>query len=249
MEYNCDTCGRTYKYKRNLVRHIKERHNIREYWRCTTKGCHSKFIRRSYLCKHLVFNHGMDVSSARAAALSARLGNPEPNSQYYEDVSDDDSILDLLNERDCSDNEMFQETMNYFDFDKFDDVKRIDVNNIDINNNEINNEDSKINIGDDEINIGDGEINSECERETNNDFNNNDKHHDNNQRGIPGCGYSDISDCEVNDDSYVEDLSVISVRSEEEPGSELILSNAQTITQTLVLRFTRTITYTNDNIQ
>ena len=63
-------------------------------------GCTSKFIRRSYLAKHLNRYHNYYRVTSRECAINATRGDVRVESQYYEDISEDDSILDLLAEAD-----------------------------------------------------------------------------------------------------------------------------------------------------
>ena len=84
-----------------MKRHIQERHSAIEHWRCTVDGCTSKFIRRNYLSRHLILRHEYSAIEARELALSAPRGDlPTQNTSYYEDVSGDDSTLDILAELD-----------------------------------------------------------------------------------------------------------------------------------------------------
>lgn len=94
--FQCDTCLKKYKYKRNLTRHLAEKHLLSKYWECTEDGCNSKFIRRSYLYKHLQWNHGFTLTGARSKAFGAKTANAvyKPSADVYEDVSSDDDILD-----------------------------------------------------------------------------------------------------------------------------------------------------------
>ena len=84
--------------RRGTLRSISMR-NI-EYWNCVIKGCTSKFIRRSSLAKHVNIHHGYDKVTAREYAINATRGDQPPVSSYYEDISEDDSILDLIAEAD-----------------------------------------------------------------------------------------------------------------------------------------------------
>ena len=67
MPCSCDTCGNKYKYKRNVARHINEKHGHSEHWNCVELGSESKCIRRSYmyLVKHLILKHGYSSLNAR----------------------------------------------------------------------------------------------------------------------------------------------------------------------------------------
>ena len=127
MRFSCDICSKSYKLKRSLKRHIKERNVQVEHWKCVENGCSSKFIRRGYLSRHLVWTHGYSRSDAREAALTAPRGDRPNQHGGLEDISDDDTILDLLAERD--------ETVNVQDYidkvDGFDtDLLANDVNDI-----------------------------------------------------------------------------------------------------------------------
>ena len=66
---------------------------------CPVLRCGSHFIRRSSLTKHLMKSHGYDKFTASMKAVNAQRGD---RLQYYEveveDVSADDSILDLLDD-------------------------------------------------------------------------------------------------------------------------------------------------------
>jgi hypothetical protein len=109
MAYICDTCDKSYKTLRNLRRHIKEKHTLIEYWDCT-----SRFIPRSYLSKKLILKHKYSSDITRELALSAERSNT--NKGYYEDVSADESIFDLIAEKNSkTDNIQFANSINQFD--------------------------------------------------------------------------------------------------------------------------------------
>ena len=91
--YLCDLCNRAYKYKRNLTRHISENHLQHKYWRCS-----SKFIRRGYLLDHLCNIHKYPRADARSAAINAQCVISVFSSTYYEDVSSDEEIMDIIAE-------------------------------------------------------------------------------------------------------------------------------------------------------
>ena len=95
--FDCDICNKSYTLKRNLTRHIKEKHRNLEYWLCEMRGCRGSFIRREYLKRHLIFCHKLDNVTAGRLALRAPRGDDHPQG-YYEDVSEDDSVLDVLQE-------------------------------------------------------------------------------------------------------------------------------------------------------
>lgn len=79
MGYTCDTCNKTYKHKRNLNRHISEKHTDLEHWNCNFNSCKGRFIRRSYLFTHLSKIHGYSKAEARERALGATRGNQNEN--------------------------------------------------------------------------------------------------------------------------------------------------------------------------
>ncbi|CAC5390306.1 unnamed protein product [Mytilus coruscus] len=109
--FRCDTCKKEYKYKKNLSRHMMEKHRPDyEHWNCSM--CKRKFIKREYLYRHLQKIHGLDkVKSIRMAMESTR-GDKNQQPSYYEDISEDDTIFDLIDELDFSD------TSQTFDVDK-----------------------------------------------------------------------------------------------------------------------------------
>lgn len=69
-----------------------------EYWNFVVKGCKGRFIRRSYLCSHLHKIHGFNRVEAREKALMATKGNRNED-EALQDVSDNESIFELLQER------------------------------------------------------------------------------------------------------------------------------------------------------
>ena len=95
--YTCLICYKEYKYERNLVRHIKEHHAGLESYDCTEENCNSTFIRRGYLFVHLTSIHGIEEELARTKSISTERRSNK-SQKYYDDVSDDDTILDLINE-------------------------------------------------------------------------------------------------------------------------------------------------------
>ena len=93
----CDMCNRTYAYKRNLSRHITEKHSETKLFQCTEEYCSVTFKRRGYLINHLVATHKLTKHTARTAVLHAkRTGDYVQD--YYEDVSSDDEVFDIIEE-------------------------------------------------------------------------------------------------------------------------------------------------------
>lgn len=113
MGYNCEMCHKSYKYRKNLLRHLREKHVINyEFWNCVVKDCPTKFIRRDYLYYHLQNVHKFPSDCAKKAALKASRGD-DVSTGYYEEISDDDTVLDLINEVDDIN------SVNQFDVDEF----------------------------------------------------------------------------------------------------------------------------------
>lgn len=68
-----------------------------EDWNCIEKSCTSRFIRRDYLFNHLTGRkHKYSKEDARRKAIAARRGDIHHHSQFYEDISEDDSVFDLI---------------------------------------------------------------------------------------------------------------------------------------------------------
>ena len=65
MVFLCDTCGRSYTYKRNLRRHVKERHLRKHKFMCPRYDCRVEFIRRTYISMHLTKCHKYTQLEAR----------------------------------------------------------------------------------------------------------------------------------------------------------------------------------------
>ena len=64
MVFSCDSCGRNYSYKRNLHRHVKERH-LRIYrFMYPRDDCRIEF-RRNYITIHLTKCHKYTQLEAR----------------------------------------------------------------------------------------------------------------------------------------------------------------------------------------
>lgn len=64
MFHLCDLCHRDFKYKQNLIRHIREKHEKREYFSCVYENCRKEFIRIGYLKVHLIKVHRLEECKA-----------------------------------------------------------------------------------------------------------------------------------------------------------------------------------------
>ena len=98
--YTFETCGNTYRQRRNLKRHQDKKHNKREILECIEVSCVFQFTRRTSLSRHLVRKHGKTGLRAREFALRAVLSSisRHTNVAQYEDISNDDTVFDLINE-------------------------------------------------------------------------------------------------------------------------------------------------------
>ena len=93
-DYSCNQCLKTYRYRRNLNRHISECHQEVDWWRCTEFRCNSKFKRRSFLFTHLAQTHQFKKHVAREKVLYAQRSSIiNQTTSYYEDISSDEDIL------------------------------------------------------------------------------------------------------------------------------------------------------------
>ncbi len=77
--------------------------------------------------------HKYTRSEARTATLNARReGDESPRYQYYEDISSDDEILDLLNEGPAVNEIQQMDILNDFDISKLDPVSSVDGSHNDV---------------------------------------------------------------------------------------------------------------------
>ena len=80
------------------------------------------------MSKHLIINHGYTAIRGREMACRAPRGdNNQDTSQYYEDVSEDDTVLDLID--DINRMRSFNERVINFELGYLDDITVNDVNN------------------------------------------------------------------------------------------------------------------------
>ena len=127
--YDCDLCDKSYPQKRNLKRHVREKHRDVEFYNCPERGCVTKFIRREYVSRHLCNIHGYAKLKANEAACFAPRGDIQDNG-YYDNESEYDSVFDLIGEmNDENYNSKYMDTIENFDsnllpehLDYFDDV-------------------------------------------------------------------------------------------------------------------------------
>ena len=132
MVHVCDTCGKLYTKKRNLKRHVAESHVVVKYWNCSEPGCKSKFVRRSYYVSHLERYHKFSKKDARVTAIKSTQNCPPKDIKDVkrgdtEDVSDDDSVLDLVEEIDNIEDVPLMDTRDFVD---------LVLGDLDENNNE-----------------------------------------------------------------------------------------------------------------
>ena len=101
-EFVCDTCYRGYSHRRNLTRHIQEKHGDISYYPCTEYLCRGRFMRRGFLVTHLRKCHNIDRD--KAERLSRRVERVRKQDSYVlfqyhsdiSDISDDESCFDKL---------------------------------------------------------------------------------------------------------------------------------------------------------
>ena len=119
--YLCDLCNRTYKYKRNLTRHISENHLRLKYWKCAEEKCSSTFSRRGYLLYHLCYIHKYPRANARSAVIKARCVYSVSSNSFYEDVSSDKEIMDIIAEAEIPQTDDFDNVVQNFNLEMFSD--------------------------------------------------------------------------------------------------------------------------------
>ena len=107
-KFVCDTCGKDYRHKRNLKRHVTETHQHDGlFYPCSEYLCRGRFVRRSYLVKHLQKFHGLSKLGANVKSKRVRKAEV-PNCEHYysdvTDVSDDESFFEQLDEQEALQN-------------------------------------------------------------------------------------------------------------------------------------------------
>lgn len=99
---------------------MKESHRNYEHWHCPVDGCDSKCTRRSYIFTHLKIVHDKSTKKAKELAVTARGGDfAFINHRRYEEVSEDDTLLDMLRYGTPTDEEVFNEKISDFDMNLF----------------------------------------------------------------------------------------------------------------------------------
>jgi hypothetical protein len=87
----------------------------------------------------LILKHGNTSLKSRETAISATRGNTHSQNSYYDDVSDDISILDLLSYNNNTHNDFgsvldsFDLNMNEMNNSNYDDISRNNVRDVDVN--------------------------------------------------------------------------------------------------------------------
>ena len=104
----CDTCGKDYRHKRNLKRHVTETHQHDGlFYPCSEYLCRGRFVRRSYLVKHLQKSHGLSKLEAKVKSKRVRKAEVPSCEHYYSDVTDaseDESFFEQLDEQEALQN-------------------------------------------------------------------------------------------------------------------------------------------------
>jgi len=98
MSHVCDICGHGYQYGRNLKRHIHEKHLQTEHWQCEIEDCNKPFQKRSFICEHLCNIPKLSRECAMKISITTERVISNRHSAYQSDVSEDDTVLDLLEE-------------------------------------------------------------------------------------------------------------------------------------------------------
>ena len=224
--------------------HIKVRHDQVEHCKCVENGCSSKFIRRGYVSRHLVWTHSYSRSDAREAALTAPRGDRPNQHGGLEDISDDDTILDLLAERDKTAN-----VQDYLDkSDGFDtDLLVNDVDDIldgfsihgDVDDGAVS---AHGDVNDDAVSVQD---------DVNGDVSVNDSADNDGDVSVQDDVNGDVSVNDSDDDgdmdNNIDDIIVIS-RDDDHSADDVgtvAVSNSRTVIEALVLTFYRTRHYFN----
>ena len=120
MVFSCDICGRDYCSKRNLRRHVKERHLRVHKFMCPSNECRIEFIRRSYVTIHLTKLHKYTqlkakeiVKCLQPLSVNEKRNNVEDphcvSLDEYSDVSSLDEWLDIQLECESNADSVFKD--------------------------------------------------------------------------------------------------------------------------------------------
>lgn len=201
--FYCDTCQAIFTLKRNLTRHISEKHLAKKFWCCVMEDCESKCSRRYNLVNHLEKVHGISRAEALETALKSQPSTPDKGG--YEDISEDDDALvqiiaEIENSASQPNTELQNRTIEHFDVNRFDETNHSED---DANGND----DCEIlsAVSEDSLNVDD-----QYDDEKGRDGNNNCDVKPNSECCASGdsvdCGDSDESDACVDD--RISDVSV-----------------------------------------
>lgn len=208
--------------------------------------CSSRFIRRSYLSRHLCWTHGYTATEARETAISAPRGDKPAQYGDWEDISDDDSILDLLAERD--------QTVSHQDYCDVIDGFNTNVFNASVTVSDVSDSDDGLD-GDVDVEVMEGV--TDGDDDVNNSEQNNSETESVQVSDTDGDGGSETDNVQVNDadgdggsvstDDVMSDSdneSVIIINSGDEAAdTTMIPSNSRTVVQGIRLTLTRWMQY------
>ena len=120
----CGTCQAFFTLKRNLTRHISEKHLFRKFWYCAMTDCEKKCTRRYNLVNHLEKVHRL---SRKQALLTANNQPFRPYKGGHANTTDgeEDTLVQIIAEiENCTtrpNTEMQNRTIEQFDVHMFDD--------------------------------------------------------------------------------------------------------------------------------
>ena len=191
-----------------------------------------------------MWTHGYSQADAREAALVAPRGDRRRSRRDgLEEISDDDSIFDLIAERDVSNAQEFYERVDDFDTDAFIPGNSVDkaddslAGDIDI---EIFEAVPMDNVNATDVTVDDVAENAERHSVS-------EMVDDSGIHVDPAVQESNAEDGEILDGAQGDDVIIISSDEEEVVSDRaVVVSNSRTETQTLVLTFVKTCRYVND---